>query len=160
MAKVIQNERSVVVEPWGVKGRLVFIGRGMGLVWWVLTALLRQYVVEPFACRDLSAAATCVNAIGVSGSIAAVLVAVLGAYVLVRNIQPRPIIIAVATAVLLWDLGTILRGLGWWETLLWALFLYTACYVLFSFVSRIAWLAASLTLAAVIVVIIRILLVL
>ncbi len=160
MAKVIQNERSVVVEPWWVKGRIVFIGLGMGLVWWVLTALLRQYVVEPFACRDLSAAATCVNAIGVSGSIAAVLVAVLGAYVLVRNIQPRPIIIAVATAVLLWDLGTILRGLGWWETLLWALFLYTACYVLFSFVSRIAWLAASLTLAAVIVVIIRILLVL
>ena len=160
MAKVIQNERSVVVEPWWVKGRIVFIGLGMGLVWWVLTALLRQYVVEPFACRDLSAAATCVNAIGVSGSIAAVLVAVLGAYVLVRNIQPRPIIIAVATAVLLWDLGTILRGLGWWETLLWALFLYAACYVLFSLVSRIAWLAASLTLAAVIVVIIRILLVL
>ena len=124
MAKVIQNERSVVVEPWWVKGRIVFIGLGMGLVWWVLTALLRQYVVEPFACRDLSAAATCVNAIGVSGSIAAVLVAVLGAYVLVRNIQPRPIIIAVATAVLLWDLGTILRGLGWWETLLWALFLF------------------------------------
>ena len=160
MAKVIQNEHSVVVEPWWVKGKIIYIGLGMGLLWWVLTAILRQYVVEPFACRDLSAAAACVNSFGVAGSIAAVLVAVLAAYLLVRNFQPRPIIIAVATAVLLWDLGTILRGLAWWETLLWAVFLYAACYVLFSLVARIQRLAASLTLAAVIVVIIRLLLVL
>jgi hypothetical protein len=160
MAKVIQNEHSVVVEPWWVKGKIIYIGLGMGLLWWVLTAILRQYVVEPFACRDLSAAATCVNSFGVAGSIAAVLIAVLAAYLLVRNFQPRPIIIAVATAVLLWDLGTMLRGLAWWETLLWAVFLYAACYVLFSLVARIQWLAASLTLAAVIVVIIRLLLVL
>ena len=50
----------------------------MGLLWWVLTAILRQYVVEPIACRDLSTAAACVNSIQVSGSIAAVLVAVAG----------------------------------------------------------------------------------
>lgn len=160
MARVIQNEHSVVVEPWWVKGKVVYIGLGMGVLWWVLTAILRQYVVEPIACRDLSAAATCVNSIGVSGSIAAVLVAVLAAYLLVRNRQPRPIIIAVATAALLWDLGELVRGLEWWEAFLWAVLLYATCYTLFSLVARIHWLAASLTLAAVIVVIIRILLVL
>lgn len=161
MAKVIQqSQQQVIVEPWWVKGRIVYIGLGMGLLWWVLTAILRQYVVEPIACRDLASAASCVNSIGVSGSIAAVLVAVAGTWLLIRYLQPRPIIISIATAVLLWDLGAMMSGLTWWVTLLWALFFYMVSYVLFSMVARIQWLAAGLTLAAIIVVGIRLLLVL
>ena len=160
MAKVILNEQnSVVVEPWWVKGRIVYIGLGMGLLWWVLTAILCQYVVEPIACRDLSSAAACVNSIGVSGSIATVLVAVVGTLLLVRYLQPRPIIISVATAILLWDLGLLVNGLAWWVTMLWALFFYAAAYALFSMVSRIQWLALALVLAAVLVVGIRLLLI-
>ncbi len=160
MAKVIQSQQQVIVEPWWVKGQIIYIGLGMGLLWWVLTAILRQYVVEPMACRDLSTAAACVNSVGVSGSIAAVLVAVAGTFLLVRYLQPRPIIISVATMILLWDLGTIVSGLAWWVTLLWALFFYTASYGLFSMVSRIQWLAAGLALAAIIVVGIRLLVIL
>ncbi|MGV9001665.1 MAG: hypothetical protein ACOH18_01780 [Candidatus Saccharimonadaceae bacterium] len=160
MAKVIQSQQQIVVEPWWVKGQIIYIGLGMGLLWWVLTAILRQYVVEPIACRDLSTATACVNSIGVSGSIAAVLVAVTGTVLLVRYFQPRPIIVSVATMCLLWDLGALVNGLSWWATLLWALFFYTACYGLFSMVSRIQWLAAGLTIAAVIVVGIRLLVIL
>lgn len=160
MAKVVQSQQQVIVEPWWVKGRIVYIGLGMGLLWWILTAILRQYVVEPFACRDLASAAACVNSIGVSGSIAAVLVAVAGTYALIRYLQPRPIIISVATLVLLWDLGSVLSGLAWWVTLLWAFFFYIVSYSLFSMVARIQWFALALTLAAVIVVGIRLLLVL
>ena len=159
MAKVIQNEPSVVVEPWWARGKIIYIGLAMGLVWWVLTALLRHYVVEPIACRDLTAADACVNSIGMSGSIATVLVAVIGTLVLVRNLQPRPIIIAVATAILLWDLGLLVSGLVWWTALLWALFFYTASYGLFSMVARIRWLALSLVVAAILVVGIRLLLI-
>jgi len=160
MAKVIQNQQQVVAEPWWVKGQIVYIGLGMGLLWWILTAILRQYIVEPIACRDLASAAACVNSIDISGSIAAVLVAVAGTWLLVRYLQPRPIIISVATLVLLWDLGAILSGLVWWVVILWALFFYAASYGLFSMISRIQWLAVSLALAAVIVVGIRLLLVL
>jgi len=160
MAKVVQSQQQVIVEPWWEKGRIVYIGLAMGLLWWVLTAILRQYVVEPIACRDLASAAACVNSIGVSGNIAAVLVAVAGTLLLIRYLQPRPIIISVATAVLLWDLGVILNGLSWWVIILWALFFYTASYGLFSMVSRIKWLAVSLVLAAIIVIGIRLLLIL
>lgn len=160
MAKVIQSQQQVVVEPWWVKGQIVYIGLGMGLLWWVLTAILRQYVVEPIACRDLSTAAACVNSIGVAGSIAAVLVAVAGTVLLVRYLQPRPIIVSVATMCLLWDLGALVSGLAWWAILLWALFFYTACYVLFSMVARLQWLAAGLAIAAVIVVAVRLLVIL
>ncbi|OJU87584.1 hypothetical protein BGO17_01145 [Candidatus Saccharibacteria bacterium 49-20] len=160
MAKVVQSQQQVIVEPWWAKGQIIYIGLGMGLLWWVLTAILRQYVVEPIACRDLSAAASCINAVGISGSIAAVLVAVAGTWALIRYLQPRPIIISVATLILLWDLSSLVNGMTWWATLLAALFFYTASYGLFSMVARIRWMAWALTLAAVIVVGIRLLLVL
>jgi len=158
MAKVIQNEQSIVVEPWWVKGNIVYIGLTMGLLWWVLTTILRYYVVEPIACRDLSTATACVNAIGVSGSIAAVLVAAVGTFLLVRFLQPRPIIIAVATAALLWTLGGVTDGIAWYFTILWALFFYAASYGLFSLVARIKWLWAAIVTAFVIVVGVRLLL--
>lgn len=160
MAKVIQNEHNVVVEPWWAKGRIVYIGAAIGLLWWVLAAILRQYVVEPLACRDLTAADACVNSMGVSGSIATVLVAVAGTLLLIRYLQPRPIIISVATAILLWDLGLLVNGLAWWAIVLWAVFFYAASYGLFSMVARIRWLTLSLALAAVLVVGIRLLLIL
>ncbi len=157
MAKVIQDERSVVVEPWWVKGRIVYIGLAMGLLWWVLTALLRHYIVEPLACRDLSTASACVNSLGLSGNIAAILVAAAGTFLLIRYLQPRPIIIALSTAVLLWGLGGLVNGLAWYVVILWALVLYGLSYGLFSLVARIQWLWLSLLVAAVIVVGVRLL---
>lgn len=159
MAKVVQIEQQVIAEPWWVKGRIIYIGLAMGLLWWILTAILRQYVVEPIACRDLASATTCVNSFGVSGSIAAIFVAIAGTWLLVRYLQPRPIIISIATAALLWNLGAILAGLVWWVVLLWALFFYAASYGLFSMVARIRWLAWAIALAAIIVVGILLLLV-
>lgn len=158
MAKVMQSQQQVIVEPWWAKGKIIYVGLGMGLLWWVLTSLLRHYVVEPIACRDVATATACVNAIGVAGSIATVLVAVLGTFLLVRYLQPRPIVITLASAVLLWDLGTLANGLAWWVVLLWGIFFYVACYVLFSMVARAKWLALAIATATVIVVVLRLLL--
>lgn len=155
MAKVIQDERSVVVEPWWAKGRIVYIGLSLGLLWWILTALLSRYVIEPLACRNLSSATACIDAQGVAGNITMILVAVIGVAILVRSIQPRPIIIALGTAVILWGLGSMLGGLAWWAVLLWTLFLFASSYSLFSLVARIRWLWVSLVVAVVLAVGIR-----
>lgn len=159
MAKVVKSEQQVIAEPWWVKGRIIYIGLAIGLVWWVLTAILRQYVVEPIACRDLASADTCVNAFGVSGDIATILVAILGTWLLIRYLQPRPIVVAIATVALLWGLGGLLAGLAWWAVLLWALFFYVASYALFSMVARIPWVWLSVAVAVVIVIGVRLLLV-
>jgi len=158
MARVIVDQRTVVVKPWWVRVRIVFTGLGLGLVWWVFAALLQNYVIEPLACRDLSSAAACVDSLGVSGAIAAVLVALVGAFVLVRTLQPRPIIIAVGVAVLLWSLGYYITGLAWYEGLLWGVLLYALSYALFGLIARIVWLPASIVTAAVVVLVVRILL--
>lgn len=160
MAKVIQSQQQVIVEPWWGKAKIAWIGLGAGLSWWILTSILKQYVVEPLACRDLATATACVDSFGIAGSIAAIIVAILGVLVLIRAFQPRPIVIALSTAVLLWDLGAFLAGLVWWETLLWALFFYGVSYVLFQLTARITNTALSLVVAAVVVIVIRLLLIL
>jgi len=158
MAKVITDERVVVVKPWWARVRIVFIGAVLGLIWWVLTTLLRVYVIEPIACRDLANAATCVDGSGVAGSIATIIVAIIGAFVLVRTLQPRPIIIAVASAAVLWVLGQYLSGLAWYESLLWAVVLYAVTYVLFGLTARIVWFPGAVIAAVVTAVAIRLLL--
>lgn len=152
MAKVIQDERNIVTEPWWAKGTIVYVGLGAGLLWWVLTSLLRHYIVEPLACRDLSAATACVNSLEVSGNIAAILVAAVGVFALIRVLQPRPIIIAVATLAVLWGIGGFMAGLAWAPVFLWSLFFYAVAYSLFSLVARIATSWIAFTVAIVIVV--------
>lgn len=160
MAKVVQSQQQVIAEPWWDKGRIVYIGLGIGLLWWVLTSILKHYVVEPLACRDLATAAACVDSFGTAGSIAAIIAGIVGVLVLIRALQPRPIVIALATAVLLWDLGSILGGLSWWETLLWAVFLYAVSYSLFGLVARLLGIIWSIVVAAAIVIAVRLLLLL
>ena len=158
MAQVITDERSVVVKPWWVRVRIGFIGALLGVTWWVITVLLRQYVIEPLACRDASGANACVDSLGVAGAIATVVIAILAVFVLIRTLQPRPIVIAVSVAAILWSLGTYIAGLAWYEALLWAIALYAASYALFALVARIVWLPAAIITAVVIVLGIRILL--
>lgn len=161
MAKVIVDEQQVIVEPWWERARIVFIGAGIGLLWWGLAALLNRYIIEPLACRDLSASATaCVDSFGVAGNVTLVIVTLLGVAILVRWLFARPLIIGVASAIVLWGLGTYLTGLGWFESLLWSIGLFAATYTLFFLVTRLKTLGWSLVLAAVIVLAIRLLLVL
>lgn len=158
MAKLVQSQQQVIVEPWWEKGKIIPIGLSLGLIWWVLTSLLKHYIIEPIACRELASASACVNSFGVAGDIATVLVGILGVVVLIRTLQPRPIIIALSTAVVLWGLGTFMSALSWWETLLWSLFFYGASYVLFWLIARLNSTVASLVVAAVVAVVIRLLL--
>jgi len=110
------------------------------------------------ACRDLSNAATCVDAYGVAGSIATIIVAIIGVFMLIRTLHPRPIVIAVAAAAVLWVLGHYVSGLAWYESVLWAVVLYAATYVLFGMIARIVWFPAAAATAIITVVAIRLLL--
>lgn len=158
MAKVVVDEQRVVARPWWDRSRIVFIGAGLGVLWWIVSAILRKYVVEPLACRDLSTTTACVDSYAVAGNIALVITLLVGMVVLVRSLLHRPVIITVASAIVLWGLGGFIAGLAWYESLGWAALLFALSYTLFSLVARISLLSLSIIVGIVSVAVIRVLL--
>ena len=160
MAKVVLDEQRVLVQPWWAKGTTAYTGALMGLVWWFLAALLTQCIINPLACRNLSSAETCANSVAVGGNVALILVAVLGMLVLVRLLQPRPIVVAISTTIVLWGLAGLSEGLAWYWTLLWGIVLFAISYALFTLIVRVRSLPAAVIIALFVCVGVRLLLVL
>lgn len=159
MAKVVA-EAPLVDRTWSIWLKTLGIGAGLGLLFWVLTSLLSNYVIEPLACRDLASAQNCTNATVLGGNIATILTGLIGIIVMVRMGIFRPIILAVATAALLWNLAGMTDGLHWLEAIGWSIALYAATYGLFAWIARYPTLWVSLVLSILIVLIVRIALVL
>jgi len=156
MAQVIIEDQSVLSRTWVTWGRTIALGAALGLIFWILTVLLGRYVVEPLVCKDLVDAAVCVDAVPVAGKIATILVAVLGVIAMVRVRIARPIIIAVATAGLLWNLAGWTQGLFWLESIIWSVLLYALCFALFAWITRYVTLWVTIAVSLAIVLIIRI----
>lgn len=159
MAKTVVDQ-TVVVRTWPTWLKVVLIGAGIGLTFWILTAILARYVVEPLACREMANVAFCVNATGIAGNISTILVAIASVFALIRLGIVRPIIITVASAALLWNLGAMLVGLFWLEAILWSVALYAVTYGLFAWITRYSRLWAVITITLLVILIIRIFLVL
>ena len=159
MAKVIA-EQEFVDRTWIIWLRTVLIGAGLGVVFWILTLLLNNYVIEPLACRDIATANACLTTYNLSGNIAAIMTGAVGLLVMVRMGVFRPIILALATVALLWDLAALSAGLFWLESLAWSIILYAASYGLFAWIARYSRLWVAVVLSVLIILIIRIALVL
>ncbi|MFZ2126559.1 MAG: hypothetical protein WAV04_03560 [Candidatus Microsaccharimonas sp.] len=159
MAKVVA-EQEYVDRTWSIWLKTIATGAALGIVFWIMTVLLSHYVVDPLACRDMGSATACANSVSLAGNIAAILTGLLGIIVMVRMGIFRPIILAVATAILLWDLSAMTTGLFWVEALAWSVGLYALCYGLFAWIARYARLWLVIAVSILIVLIIRITLVL
>ena len=160
MAQVVVTDQQVIAESWAMWVRTVILGAIIGLVFWVVSVLLARYVVEPLVCRQVVDAAMCTSAVPLAGTITAVLVAVAGIVAMVRIGAARPIVVAVATAALLWDLSAWTEGLFWLEAVSWSVILYGLTYALFAWITRYASLLMTIILSILIVLVIRIALVL
>lgn len=137
MAKVINDDPSPQTiyssyQWW----RVALVGVGLGVLFFILTLVMEHYVINPLNCHFNSAGTACSDSLGVSGSIASVLVAIIGTGTLIRFRIARPVIISIAAAVLLWGLASWTNGLLWIEELTWSAVLYGLSYALFSWVAR------------------------
>lgn len=160
MAQVIITDQQAVAESYAVWGRTVILGAVTGLIFWLLMIIVARYIVDPLVCGKMFDAALCVDSTPIAGNIAAILAAVVGVISMVRISAARPIIIAVGSAALLWNLGTWIDGLFWLEAVTWSIILYAASYALFAWITRYASLLIAVVLSVLIVLIIRIALVL
>lgn len=154
MAKVVTTQQPSVWQPW-INSAIV--GLATGLIFALVTALLSRYIIEPLACGT-GDALQCAGATSLSAHIATVLAAAAGIALAIRFNMIRALFIGVASAALLWGLGDWTSGLFWLETLGWALLLYAAAYVFFSWLARSASLIIVLGLSLIIVLVERIVL--
>ena len=156
MAQVIITDQQAVAESYSMWVRTIILGAVTGFIFWLLTIIVARYIVDPLACGRLFNAAVCVDSTPLAGNIAAILAAIVGLISMVRIAAARPIVIAVATAALLWDLGAWTDGLFWLEAVSWSIILYAAAYALFSWITRSANLLMTVVISLLIVLIIRI----
>ena len=152
MAKVIIENAPVPQAVWQNWARVIGIGAAVGLVYWLLTMLIGRFIIEPLTCRDVVEAAACTEASVLAGKISTIIVATAAILTMVRVGVARPLIIAVASAALLWELSAVTLGLFWAEALAWSVLMYAASYALFGWIVR-AWNAVVAIILAVIAVV-------
>lgn len=154
MAKTVVDNEQVVRPEWQELLRFMGYGALVGVVYYLAMLMLNQYVVEPLACRTLTDATACVEAPVLAGRLATVVATVVAIGGMIRLSLARPLIVAVATSVLLWNLGAWTEGLYWLEAFAWAIALYALVYGLFGWIVRntILWFSIVLSLIVVLLI--------
>lgn len=116
--------------------RVALLGIGLGIVSWTVATLLGRFVIAPLNCIGAAPGVVCSGAEILAGNIALVLAAIAGVLGLVRLGVYRPMLVAIAVGICLWNLGGLISGLAWYEALAWTGLMYMVGYVAFSWLVR------------------------
>lgn len=136
--------------------RIGLIGVGLGIIYCVLTIIIKSYIIDPIFCHSASNASSCLDSIGMSGDMATILVAAIGIAIMLRFVMARPLIVAVASGAVLWGLARWTDGLFWFEIATWSMLLYGLAYTMFSWIARYMRIVPVLIIMTAIVVIVRV----
>lgn len=159
MAQLVLDERyphaiSQMFSWW----RVATIGAALGVLYVILTSMIKMWIVEPLFCGQNLNVSACMNATDSAGNIANLIVFGAGLFALIRLGVLRPLLIALASAITVWGLAGWMEGIGWVETLLWAILAYALSYVTYAWISRYTVTIWALLGVVAVVVVIRVLL--
>lgn len=133
--------------------RVALLGLGLGVIAWAVTFLLDRFIISSTFCP--ASAQNCVEGDVISGNIALILAAIAGMLGLVRLGVYRPMLVAIAVGVSLWNIGGWLSGIVWYEGLGWSALIYMVVYVAFSWLVRPRNLFVVLAILAILIVAVR-----
>jgi hypothetical protein len=121
VAKVVSSEiDSQPISNFNQTWQIILLGAILGILYCGLTLYLSRFVG--------------INS--VAGDISTILVATIGIIVMLNLGMARPLLVAVAAAISLWGLSKLTYGLGWFEVLIWSVFIYGLAYLLFAWLTR------------------------
>ncbi len=129
-------------------------GMIVGILYVGATYLLNTYVFSNVLCRA-QASVDCSQAPGYAMIVASVLSGLIGIGLLVRLRIYRPLLVALASLVSLWGLGTLLLGLQWYIAILIAALLFGLCYAVFTWFMRIRSFLMALVVVIILIVVLR-----
>jgi len=156
MARVLTQDSPIepILASYPI-GSIAAIGATLGIVFWGLSAWVNYYIVDQVLCRSSTTLSACINATNLSGSIATIIVGIIGVGLLIRFRFQHPLIIAIASAAVLWSLADWTAGLSWIETAILTIAMYVLTYGLFAWLSRYKQLIPALFAFVLAVVIVR-----
>ena len=135
-----------------VAARLIALGAVFGIVLWLVTLALNNFVVEPITCGISGGTGQCSQALSVAGGIAGVFVAAAAIFAGIWWRISRPIFVAVSATLLLWGLPLWVDGLFWLEALAWSALVGILAYLLFGWINRTQSIAVTLIVTIVIII--------
>lgn len=112
--------------------QVVILGVGLGLAAWLLSLAIDQLVVRAIVCGGQACAAST----EIAGNVALVLASIGGLFGLIRLGVYRPLLVVLASAIVLWSLSALTMQLVWYEALAWTVLLYGAVYAAFTWLVR------------------------
>ena len=115
--------------------RIVLLGVGLGVVGFLLSLIIRDVILVPVFCGNVSVG-KCAGVADSAANISAVIVAIAGLLGLVRLSVYRPLLIVLAVAISFWGLGSLTVDLPWYEALSWWVLFYAAGYTAFAWLVR------------------------
>ncbi len=129
-------------------------GAALGVIALVLGWLLGTYVIDPLVCRS-GALAACGQSAVTAGNVAAVIVAIIGAAMLIRLHVHWAVGVALAALASLWGAAALTDGLRWFEIAGWMAILYALAYLLFTNIFRIRSVIVAIIVAVLAVLVFR-----
>lgn len=134
--------------------QVAVIGIVLGSLSYGLALLLGAYVVGPLLCSDQSLP-SCSEPDRMASNIASVLMAIVGAGVLIRLQVHRAVGVALAVLISFWNLWELTGNLPWYEAAAWFAVLYAFGYLLFSNIFRIRLLHFAIIVAVAAILLVR-----
>lgn len=129
----------------------------LGFIAWGLTALISNYVIDPLFCRTDSANfSVCAQGGSLASNVALIFASGFGLLALVRLGIFRPLLVALASAITLWGLGTWVGGMEWYVALLWSGVLFALAYATYTWLSQIRSFVIALIAIIVVIAVARI----
>lgn len=132
--------------------RVALLGLGLGAVTWVLTFLVSKFATGPMFCPG---GGTCETGDAIAGNITLVLASIAGMLALVRLGVYRPMLIVIAAALTLWNIGGWLSGIVWYEAIGWSALIYMVAYVTYAWLVRLRNFVIVLVVLAVLIIFVR-----
>ena len=130
----------------------------LGLIAWGLMAVISNYVIDPLFCRaDSANFSVCAQGGSLASNVAVIFASGFGLLALVRLGIFRPLLVALASAITLWGLGTWVGGMEWYAALLWSGILFALAYATYTWLSQIRSFVIALVAIIVVMAVARIL---
>lgn len=105
--RVITNNEDIFAgnSSWRQLQSAAWIGAGVGVLTWILSFLLTNYVVGPVVCHLGTSLIGCGEAGYVAGIISLILIAIVALVLTVRERLYRPLFVVLASTLVLWGIG-------------------------------------------------------